>query len=251
MRVIPFLAALMLASGASVSVWATDLTKIDRAIAKEPAYKSRPKYCLLVFGPEARTRVWLVLDGEVLYVDRTAGGDLTGPGKRTENVSKTEKALHFRPGAITAVGGKTRYALEVEVVRQGPRFWIPVTVNADKVSFTSPQCGGENGSLRFADRAQDAPVLHFDGPLTMKVGRQQAKITKGKTDLTAGTGQEFVRGRTSPLPVMVGTPGRGEGTFAAQLFRPGDPPAAAEIVFPNRSGGGKPIVVKVALNPPT
>jgi hypothetical protein len=251
MRVIPFLAALMLASGASVSVWAADLSKIDRTIAKEPAYKSRPKYCLLVFGLEARTRVWLVLDGEVLYVDRTANGDLTGPGKRTENISKTDKALHFRPGPITPVGGKTRYALEVEVVKQGPRFWVPVTVNADKVSYQSPQCGGENGSLQFADRAQDAPILHFDGPLTMKVGRQQTKITKGKTDLTAGTAQEFMRGKTCPLPVMVGTPGRGKGTFAALLFRPGDPSAAAEIVFPNRKKGGKPIVVKVALNPPT
>ena len=36
MRVIPFLAALMLASGASVRAWAADLTRIDRAIAKEP-----------------------------------------------------------------------------------------------------------------------------------------------------------------------------------------------------------------------
>jgi hypothetical protein len=175
---------------------------------------------------------------------------LTSPGKRTENIAKTDKALHFRPGPITPVGGKTRYALEVEVVKQGPRFWIPVTVNADKVSYKSPQCGGENGSLRFANRAQHAPILHFDGPLTMKVGRQQAKITKGKADLTAGSAQELVRGKTCPLPVMVGTPGRGKGTFAALLFRAGDPPAAAEIVFPNRKRDGKPIVVKVALNPP-
>ena len=37
---------------------AVDLTKIDRAIAKEPVYKSKsPRYCLLVFGPEAKTRV--------------------------------------------------------------------------------------------------------------------------------------------------------------------------------------------------
>ena len=85
----------------------------------------------------------------------------------------------------------------------------------------------------------------------MKVGRQQAKITRGKTDSTAGTAQEFVRGKTCPLPVMVGTPGRGQGTFAALLFRSGDPPAAAKIVFPNRKKGGKAIVVKVALNPPT
>ena len=32
---------------------AVDLAKIDRSIAKEPAYKTKPKYCLLVFGAEA------------------------------------------------------------------------------------------------------------------------------------------------------------------------------------------------------
>src|SRR5437762_3210437 len=62
---------------------AADLGKIDRTIRKEPAYQSKtPKYCLLVFGPQAKDRVWLVLDGDVLYVDRQANGDLTGPGNR-------------------------------------------------------------------------------------------------------------------------------------------------------------------------
>ena len=54
-----------------------DLTKVDRTIAKEPAYKTKPRYCLLVFGPEPKIRVWLVLDGDVLYVDRNGNGDLT------------------------------------------------------------------------------------------------------------------------------------------------------------------------------
>src|SRR5262245_16708877 len=56
---------------------ATDLTKIDRTIAKEPTYKTKPKYGLLVFGPEAKAHVWLVLDGDVLYVDKNGNGDLT------------------------------------------------------------------------------------------------------------------------------------------------------------------------------
>ena len=42
---------------------AADLSKIDRTIRKEPVYLSKsPKYCLLVFGPKAETRVLLVLD---------------------------------------------------------------------------------------------------------------------------------------------------------------------------------------------
>src|SRR5438067_1165710 len=61
---------------------AADLSKIDRSITREPAYKGKPKYCLLVFGPEAKTKVWLVLDGDTLYVDRNGNGDLTENGER-------------------------------------------------------------------------------------------------------------------------------------------------------------------------
>ena len=62
---------------------AADLNKIDRTIAKEPVYQSKaPRYCLLVFGPEAKTRIWLVLDGDLVYVDRNGNGDLTDSGER-------------------------------------------------------------------------------------------------------------------------------------------------------------------------
>jgi hypothetical protein len=48
-----------------------DLATIERKIDKLPQLTSaQPIYCLLVFGPEAMTRVWLVRDGDVLYVDR-------------------------------------------------------------------------------------------------------------------------------------------------------------------------------------
>src|SRR5262249_51557517 len=63
---------------------AADLTKIDRTIAREPAYKGQPKYCLLVFGPEAKSRTWLVRDDEAIYVDRNGNGDLTGDSKRIQ-----------------------------------------------------------------------------------------------------------------------------------------------------------------------
>src|SRR5687768_10161165 len=59
-RFLPVVAWIALGTGPT---WAVDLTKIDRTIPKEPAYQSKsPKYCLLVFGPKAETRVWVVLD---------------------------------------------------------------------------------------------------------------------------------------------------------------------------------------------
>ncbi|MBI3407994.1 MAG: hypothetical protein HY040_06515 [Planctomycetes bacterium] len=60
---------------------AADLTKIDRTIVKEPIYRSKsPRYCLLVFGASAKTRLWLVLDDDVLHVDPNGRGNL-GPNQ--------------------------------------------------------------------------------------------------------------------------------------------------------------------------
>jgi hypothetical protein len=60
-----------------------DYAKIDRTLAKEPTYASKaPKYALLLFGPEAKLRVWIVLDGEVVYLDRNGNGDLADPKAR-------------------------------------------------------------------------------------------------------------------------------------------------------------------------
>src|SRR5262249_21300210 len=82
MRVLSFIPAVLLLGGTAVFAAAADLTKIDRTLTKEPAYQGTPKYCLLVFGPQAKTRVWLVLDGEVVHVDRNGNGDLTEKGKQ-------------------------------------------------------------------------------------------------------------------------------------------------------------------------
>jgi hypothetical protein len=58
-----------------------DLTKLPRVISKEPQHITKqPRYCLLVFGLDAATRIWIVADGMCLYVDRDGDGDLTGLG---------------------------------------------------------------------------------------------------------------------------------------------------------------------------
>lgn len=48
---------------------AVDLTQVSRTIGDEPEYRTQPKYALLVVGPGAATRVWLVHDGDTLYAD--------------------------------------------------------------------------------------------------------------------------------------------------------------------------------------
>src|SRR5262249_31291113 len=68
-----------------------DFSKLDRHILKEPVYTCpKPLYGLLVFGPKADKRIWMVLDKtkpdseiyDVLYFDRNADGDLTASDKR-------------------------------------------------------------------------------------------------------------------------------------------------------------------------
>src|SRR5215831_19039839 len=77
---------------------AADLSKIDRTIGKEPAYQSKPKYCLVVYGPEAKTRVWLVLDDDVLYTDRNGDGNLTDKHERRLKSNDFEVSVPERQG---------------------------------------------------------------------------------------------------------------------------------------------------------
>src|SRR5262249_30054469 len=85
--------------------------QIDRTIAKEPAYRtSDPRYGLLVFGPDGKDRVWLVSDGDVLYVDRNGSGDLTDPADKV--------AAEARPGVDPEVMGRT---FEVGDIKIGGR----------------------------------------------------------------------------------------------------------------------------------
>src|SRR5207245_8714637 len=101
---------------------AADLAKIDRKIAKEPAYRTKPKYCLLVFGPEAKTRVWLVQDGDTLYVDRNGNGDLTEPGAKV--------AAEKRDGA-----DEGEYTFKVGDIRDGKRIHKELTVSVAKIDY--------------------------------------------------------------------------------------------------------------------
>jgi hypothetical protein len=238
----PWLPAAILALlGAAQPALGVDLAKIDRTITREPTYQTKtPKYCLLVFDPEAKTRMWLVLDGKDLYVDHKGDGDLTGANQRVQSAS----GQFFKIGTITLADGKTRYyGMTVRVYKDG-RVRVFLQRKGDfshrkdyGKDALEQFVGGKEHDFRFADRPQDAPIVHFDGPLTLQ--RNDAKLA-------------FVRGeKPTPLGVTVGTPGLGKDTFTEILFREGDPNGVAEIVFPHRDPKAKPIRVKVVLHAPT
>src|SRR5262245_10504622 len=111
LRLVLALASLLIGSFAV----AGDLTGIERSISKEPRYESKvPKYCLLVLGPKAKTRIWLVLDGKTLYVDRNADGDLTAASERVDG-----KDGVFKVGELVdPVTGRNHTELVVNVDRR-------------------------------------------------------------------------------------------------------------------------------------
>ena len=168
---------------------AADLTKIDRTIAKEPAYQGKPKYCLLVFGPEAKFRVWVVRDDNVTYVDRSGNGDLT------EARNKIERTKGFVVKEITDPNDRTTYK-NLSIVERGSGF--SVSVECGDRSFQSFSLEGGKRP-QFADRPADAPILAINGPLTVGVFEFYQR--------------QDIAGYSIYLTVHIGTQGQGDGTF--------------------------------------
>lgn len=237
MRSASLICGLVLAAVVAASAHGADLAKVERTIAKEPTYRSKPKYCLLIFGPEAKTRVWLVLDGDTLYADKNGNGDLTEDGERfvlaLDEYDQKRGNRVWKVGDIATPDGKTRYTgLQVCEIDQGSQVkslgvghgvTVNIAVGKDRVpqsagSFVYPRHGFR---LDFSGRQQDAPIIHFGGPLQMIVLQPQ-RLTTG---MKAGVQYE--------LEARVGTPGLGKDTAA--LIDSDDPLGASSDALPPKA----------------
>src|SRR5262249_16722786 len=165
---------------------------------------------------EAKRRVWLVHDGDRLYVDRNGNGDLTDEGEEVKGVEKRPNVTSATEGErvepwvwkfdIGAVReGKLKHdalVVEIEHFEYIPKEGKPRAV--DQSSVTLKLEGKRQqfayGPFSFARRPQDAPVIHFNGPLTI-VPRYESQVL-----MRGGNGHKFRAG--------IGTPGLGTGTFA-------------------------------------
>ena len=229
---------------------AADLTKVDRTIKKEPAYQAKPKYCLLAFGPEAKHRVWLVIDGDTLYVDRNGNGDLTEPGERIKApafVPSTHPLLRERSieAGDICVGGLTHTGLVVSQAEYERGVVHGVSINLD------PRCYGlfadtngqrvkhhagidGQGQLALGDSPQNAPVVHFGGQLMLSV-RPDEKFRRGNDH--------------GEVSFWLGTAGLGPGTFAITYhdLLPKDRRPLVEIRFPAKEARQQPVTWKYVL----
>jgi hypothetical protein len=86
-----------------------------------------------------------------------------------------------------------------------------------------------DGALLFADRPADAPVIRLGGPLAVTFYAERPTLRLG---------------RANDLVLVVGTPGRGPGTFAMLAYEDTVPAGAAPkavVTFPSAREGGPPL----------
>jgi hypothetical protein len=259
MRIIHLVLVLASLAAVYAPVSAQNLAKMDRTIKKEPIYQTKAvKYCLLVFGPEAKTRVWLVHDGDNLYVDRNGNGDLTEPGekvvaKKGDNTDLEEAIFEFEAGDIAEgkLTHKGRHmsarkidhmaARDEEVQKTlatEPKFrGYSVYIEVAMPGWQGEGVGGRvahlvpfrdvSGLLRFGNTPGEAPILHFGGPWQITLQRQPG--------LTVGREKELYLG--------IATPGLGPGTLAFIGYEGVVPEKAfpkVEITYPPKQAGDTP-----------
>lgn len=244
----------------AVPLIAQELTKIDRTIAKEPVYQSKqPKYCLLVFGPEAKHRVWLVQDGETLYMDRNGNGDLTEPDKKVtakkgDYTDPKAGVYSFEAGSIQE-GKLLHKDLSLSVIRledlassdvrlkeylekQPHARGYSLRLDVEMPGWKGIGLGGRvrqaagyqdvHGVLAWGDRPATAPVIHLRGPW----------------HLLAEHRLQMAVGRATDVVLSIGTPGVGPGT-AAYIGYEGVVPEKVypkvEIIYPPLRPGEPPL----------
>jgi hypothetical protein len=229
---------LFLTSGYGNAADRPDLSQIERRIAKEPTYKAKqPLYGLYVFGPEAKTRVWAILDKskpdapdyDILYFDRNADGDLTAPEERIAGnvIGKAEAScVTFDIGSFTDPITKQKHT-GMSITHQGGRYPMVFLQMkwCDKVRIS----GGypseyPNPYTQFASTLAKAPVLwpSADGPLNF-----QSWLLK---PLNIGEAED--------VRVFLGRKGHGRNTFCAvsDTFLPKEVPILAILLYTDKQG---------------
>lgn len=213
---------------------AADLSKIERTIKKEPAYKGKPKYGLLLFGREAKTKLWVILDGTDLYVDKNGDGSITAE----ERFPQDGRGL-----TEFDVGGGYKVK-NISVHRSKPDKRVFLMASVEVAGKYRQYC-----DLIPVENRQDAPIAHFDGPLKL-----------GLREINWSCTEKVVRGgQPRDLFVWVGTFDKANGCWVVlsntvidrgDFHRkdfPTDLHPVADIEFPPAHPGDKPLREKYEL----
>jgi hypothetical protein len=194
---------------AAAPLQAADLAAIERTIGKQPAYGAEPRYCLLLFGAEAKIRVWIVKDGRALHVDRNANGDLTDDGPPLQPRKVDERNSRdwdeYLLDEIRPATGPAQTKFRLARWNYGEKedsYGLTVNFHDDKPPLEQtgsdraagkPSAGRAPGSAEANDPAKDdgimmyagwfgnlwadspakASILHFGGPLEPRLLREK------------------------------------------------------------------------------
>jgi hypothetical protein len=223
----------LLASFPVAAAGLPDLGKLDRKIAKEPAYTCKqPLYGLLVFGPNAGKRVWLVLDKskadaasyDVLYLDRNADGDLTAPDKRLTSKPEGQGTVFTLPQFRDPATGATHSDFRVQVTGQdAPTVMVSLKWQAKRrLGGGYPPDPGDY--MKLAPRPESAPVVWFQGDGPFRFQRWYS----GK--LQIGAADDF--------KVFLGQIGSGPSTFCAfqEHVLPAGEGVRATLIYQDEAG---------------
>jgi len=239
-------------------LWAGDLSTIERKIKTTPKFTAAQQfYALVVLGPEWNKRVWFVVDGDDVYIDRNGNGDLTdaderlrykmptGPNRTSPLMRRsrdwnlpslnaggryTDIKIHFgllnpnwRPRADA--GNRRRMERFMKAAGKIPHANISsiyITIDGKRTQFCNAM---------FTTSAATAPIFHMDGPLT--IGLLETIIPR-----------MLERGeKPEDLKLSVGTPGFGTtqaGCFSYVMYDkfPEKARPVIEVRFPKPDGNG-------------
>ena len=235
-RIAPWTTGLCVLVAATGSVAAGDLSKIDRTIRKEPVYKTKPRYALLVFGPSAETRVWFVQDGETLYLDRNGDGDLTGEDKRF-----TSDSLEKRKPEVRDPDGRTRYVITRVSVYPEPKNRDEWHLMAN-VDIEGPVSYRQYCDAKLSTSPAKAAIAHFHGPLTIGPRTFNWKLTPELSRLPVGDSP-------GDIFAMAGTTDAEHGCWVVVRSEdlPKDLHPVAEVEFMGEDAGGPSIKKRYRL----
>jgi hypothetical protein len=231
--------------------------------AKEPSYQKEPRYALLVFGPKREQRVWMVLDGTTLYVDRSGNGDLTQPDERlqpkdpkdvNDRLANPGRYTHFNVFEFTVragAGGTSKFRLyhwiraenfvpKTDLDRKWHAKWLELRWEQTTLWRLEGQGQGQTAVL-FLPKPADAQVCALDGPLTFAVKTPQYQVLQRGE---AGCDVAF-------HIVVMGRPHRGaEREFYNPLATTEVPEGAhleVEIEYPTKTAQAPPLRRKYLL----
>lgn len=193
-----------------------DYAKVERTIAKEPAYVAVPRYALFVLDPAGTFRTWAVVDRsapdarfyDVLYFDLDGDGDLTESGERFTGVHRPDGApagieMTFKIPEIRVPGSNlvhTKFWLSTAPKKDRSGFWFQMYWGG-KTEMSGGYGRTGSNTTAWGTSVAAAPIFRPcpDGVLTFATWSELPELRPG------GEGH---------LNVIVGNPGSGPDTLA-------------------------------------